>query len=77
MATHNLQQTATDVVGPVVVTTLGVTNQPAFFEITSFTQLVATTASIVGVVWGLINIGKFTHYCYRHYFPKPTPKKDT
>lgn len=76
MSAHSMQQTATDVAGPVIVTALGVSNNPAFFEITSFTQLVATTASIVGVIWGLINIGKFVHYAYRQYVPKHPPKKD-
>jgi len=63
---NNVQQTVTDTAGPVVVTTLGITNNPSFWDINTFSELVATSASIVGIVWALINIGKFSVFAYKY-----------
>lgn len=68
-------QPVVDSAGPPILTTLGVTGNPVFFHFETFPQLVATIASIVGIVWGVINIGKFAHHFYQMRKEKRLSKK--
>lgn len=62
----NIQQATSDLAAPAIVTGIGVSTNPEYFNFfnLAFDQQVAVTAAIVGTVWGVINIGKFFYQAF-------------
>lgn len=75
---NNLPQATTDLGAPTLLTGIGVSANPEYFNFfnLAFEQQVAVTATIVGTVWGVINIGKFCYQVFKHIHAYLKPAKN-
>jgi len=62
----NIQQATSDLAAPTIVAGIGLASDPQYFQFLhlTFEQQVAVVATVVGTVWGVINIGKFCYHAY-------------